>query len=728
MVKEMAESRMSMEKEKNMNEIWDVLAKRIIYFLMFFSIVLELSYFYLIVRPSDFMDGRDLVDYFQIVILVPFILQIFLGYIIGRLNKKRRRLRSFLMQALVVYIFLNLVIMHHDLVILNCILLIPICLAILQRGKLYIILTTVVEIITISVSNLQHAFNFSYTISERWLQTEELVILCVVMIFLTVLTCIFCDALKKDEILAAAAGKKYKKLFMGLPIGFAQAQICPNEALGGEDLYKLLDVNTQFMSYFGVTKGECKDTYLSRSDNELLKSMNAWFAVYNKSAVEEEILNVEIEVEQIGKVFNTIMYKNEADILNMVLTDITEEKETQEKLSKAIKDANAAYHTQSEFLANMSHEIRTPINGILGMLQLTLMADDLQDDYRDNLVTAQNCADTLLRLINDILDFTKLESGKYKIRIDDFDIYEVIENTVSVQVPIAADKGLTLDYNIVPNMPKTLKGDAQRIEQVLNCLLSNAIKFTATGGVRVKVAFIDEGPSNIILRMAVVDSGIGIAEENKDKLFKRFSQVDGSNTRKYGGSGLGLVITKQIVELMGGNISVQSKEDVGSTFIVEIPLEVVERSKEEETEKEQAVFAIQGKKRIRVLVAEDEPVNQLVIGKLLGLAGYSYDIAENGQVAVELFQKKKFDIALFDVQMPVMDGLEAVNIIRSYEKINDVPRTPIIAVTALAMFGDKERILEAQFDDYIAKPYSINDIAEMIDKYTGDKDETGNGL
>ncbi len=715
---------MRMEKEKNINEIWDVLTKRIMYFLTFFSVIVELIYFYVIVRPSDTLNGRDLVDYFQIVILLPFVLQLFLCYVIRRINKQRRILRSFLMQGLIIFVFLNLVFVHHEFTIINSLVLIPVCLAVLQRSKIVVILTTLVEMIALLVSNLSFNFNYYYNISEKKLPVEEVIILCVVMIFLTVLICIFSGALKRDEVLASTAGKKYRKLFMSLPIGFAQAQICPNEALGGEDLYKLLDVNTQFMSYFGLTKEECQDTYLSQSDNELLKNMNAWFAVYNKSAVEDEILNVEIEVEQIGKVFNTIMYKNEADILNMVLMDITEEKETQEKLSKAIKDANAAYHTQSEFLANMSHEIRTPINGILGMLQLTLMADDLQDDYRDNLVTAQNCADTLLRLINDILDFTKLESGKYKIRIDDFDIYEVIENTVSVQVPLATDKGLTLDYNIAPNMPKTLKGDAQRIEQVLNCLLSNAIKFTATGGVRVKVAFMDEGPNKIILRMAVVDSGIGIAEENKDKLFKRFSQVDGSNTRKYGGSGLGLVITKQIVELMGGNISVQSKEDVGSTFIVEIPLEVVERSNEEEGEEEQAVFAIQGKKRIRILVAEDEPVNQLVIGKLLGMAGYSYDIAENGQVAVDLFQKKTFDIALFDVQMPVMDGLEAISIIRSYEKVNDIPRTPIIAVTALAMYGDKERILEAQFDDYIAKPYSINDIAEMIDKYTKEKEET----
>ena len=715
---------MRMEKEKNINEIWDVRTKRIMYFLTFFSVIVELIYFYVIVRPSDTLNGRDLVDYFQIVILLPFVLQLFLCYVIRRINKQRRILRSFLMQGLIIFVFLNLVFVHHEFTIINSLVLIPVCLAVLQRSKIVVILTNLVEMIALLVSNLSFNFNYYYNISEKKLPVEEVIILCVVMIFLTVLICIFSGALKRDEVLASTAGKKYRKLFMSLPIGFAQAQICPNEALGGEDLYKLLDVNTQFMSYFGLTKEECQDTYLSQSDNELLKNMNAWFAVYNKSAVEDEILNVEIEVEQIGKVFNTIMYKNEADILNMVLMDITEEKETQEKLSKAIKDANAAYHTQSEFLANMSHEIRTPINGILGMLQLTLMADDLQDDYRDNLVTAQNCADTLLRLINDILDFTKLESGKYKIRIDDFDIYEVIENTVSVQVPLATDKGLTLDYNIAPNMPKTLKGDAQRIEQVLNCLLSNAIKFTATGGVRVKVAFMDEGPNKIILRMAVVDSGIGIAEENKDKLFKRFSQVDGSNTRKYGGSGLGLVITKQIVELMGGNISVQSKEDVGSTFIVEIPLEVVERSNEEEGEEEQAVFAIQGKKRIRILVAEDEPVNQLVIGKLLGMAGYSYDIAENGQVAVDLFQKKTFDIALFDVQMPVMDGLEAISIIRSYEKVNDIPRTPIIAVTALAMYGDKERILEAQFDDYIAKPYSINDIAEMIDKYTKEKEET----
>jgi len=406
----------------------------------------------------------------------------------------------------------------------------------------------------------------------------------------------------------------------------------------------------------------------------------------------------------------------------MVVIDITEQKETENKLSAAIKDANAAYKTQSEFLANMSHEIRTPINGILGMLQLTLMAEDLQADHRDNLTTAKNCADTLLRLINDILDISKLEAGKYNLREENFDIKAVIEETVAAQVPLARDKGLTLDCNFGGNLPALVRGDGQRIQQVLNCLLSNAIKFTNDGGVRVKVACMDDVLDKIKLRIAVADSGIGIADEDRNKLFIRFSQVDASDTRKYGGSGLGLVITKQIVELMGGNITVQSKEGLGSTFIVEVPLKLIKPAQEapEETAmkvEDPAVFSLAGHSRARILVAEDEPVNQQVIGKLLGMAGYSYDIAENGEKAVELFRQKEYQAALFDVQMPVMDGLAATQEIRAIERQEKRKRLPIIAVTARAMFGDKERILEAKLDDYIAKPYNLNDVVETLNKY-----------
>ena len=516
-----------------------------------------------------------------------------------------------------------------------------------------------------------------------------------------------------------SAGKsdKYKKLFMNLPIGFAQARIV-NDPVNGTN-YEIVDANEIFGEYFKLDVSDYKGKI------EVLQDINAWFTAYNNSGTKEgDLMDVEITMESLQKVFNTVMYKSEADYINMVVIDVTKQKETEEKLSKAIVDANAAYKTQAEFLANMSHEIRTPINGILGMLQLTLMAEDLQADYRDNLITAKNCADTLLRLINDILDISKLEAGKYKIKEETFDIRTAIEDTVAAQVPIATNKGLQLDCSFGSNIPKLVRGDGQRIQQVLNCLLSNAIKFTSEGSVRVKIASMDDGDNKIKIRMAVADTGIGISEANMSKLFIRFSQVDASDTRKYGGSGLGLVITKQIVELMGGNITVQSKEDIGSTFIVEIPLKVIKAAdaadeflKEKE---EPAVFSINAHSKARILVAEDEPVNQQVIGKLLGMAGFSYDIAENGQKAVELFKTKIYDAALFDVQMPVMDGIAATQEIREIERKEKRKRLPIIAVTARAMFGDKERILENQLDDYIAKPYNLNDVVDTLNKYIDD--------
>lgn len=519
---------------------------------------------------------------------------------------------------------------------------------------------------------------------------------------------------------------KYKKLFLNLPIGFAQAEIVTPQGAEVPE-YKIVDANERFCEYLGLEPISYQDKLLCNCKQDVLQSVNAWFHAYDNSGTREgDLMAVEITMENLDKVFNTVMYKSEANYINMVLIDITEQKETEMSLSKAKDEANIAYKTQAEFLANMSHEIRTPINGILGMLQLTLAEDDLQADYRDNLVTAKNCADTLLRLINDILDISKLEAGKYNLRYEVFDVKSAIEETVAAQVPLANNKDLTLDCSFSGNIPESVKGDGERIKQVLNCLLSNAIKFTSEGGVRVKVATIDgDEPDKITLRIAVVDSGIGISDADKSKLFIRFSQVDSSDTRKYGGTGLGLVITKQIVELMGGSITVQSKEDIGSTFIVEIPLKIVKASEQKpEEKKDSAVISISGHKRARILVAEDEPVNQQVIGKLLGMAGYSYDIAENGEKAVELFKQKTYDAALFDVQMPIMDGLAATQQIRAIEEEKNLKRLPIIAVTARAMFGDKERILEAKLDDYIAKPYNLNDVVDTLNRYVGQEEES----
>lgn len=530
-----------------------------------------------------------------------------------------------------------------------------------------------------------------------------------------------------NEIGGHSKNDKYKKLFMNLPIGFAQAKII-TDSMGNGIGYCIENANDKFGSYFNLDSSDYEGKILGESKIDVLQDINAWFTAYNNSGTKEgDFMDVEITMEKLNKVFNTLMYKSESDYINMVVIDITEQKETENKLSKAIEDANAAYKTQAEFLANMSHEIRTPINGILGMLQLTLMADDLQADYRDNLLTAKNCADTLLRLINDILDISKLEAGKYNLKEEIFDVRSAIEETVAAQVPLATNKGLALDCTFGNNIPKLVKGDGQRIQQILNCLLSNALKFTSEGSVRVKIAAIDTEKENINIRIAVADSGIGISEKDMDKLFIRFSQVDASDTRKYGGSGLGLVISKQIAELMGGTISVQSKEGIGSTFIAEIPLKVVkaaeaEAQKEEEKQDDAAIFSINAHSKARILVAEDEPVNQQVIGKLLGMAGFSYDIAENGEKAIELFKQKEYDAALFDVQMPVMDGIAATQEIRDIENKEHRKRLPIIAVTARAMFGDKERILENKLDDYIAKPYNLNTVVETLNKYIDKKD------
>ncbi len=515
---------------------------------------------------------------------------------------------------------------------------------------------------------------------------------------------------------------KYRKLFMNLPIGFAQARIM-TDPTGEVTGYQMVDANETFGTYFNLDREEFIDKVLGSSNIEVLQDINAWFKAYNTSGTKQgDIMDVEITMEKLAKTFNTVMYKSEADYINMVVIDVTNQKETEQKLSKAIDDANAAYRTQAEFLANMSHEIRTPINGILGMVQLTLMADDLQADYRDNLITAKNCADNLLRLINDILDISKLEAGKYKIKEETTDIRSAIEETVAAHVPAADGKGIGLDLSFGNNIPKLVKADGQRIQQILNCLLSNAIKFTSDGGVRVKVAAIDDTADTIRLRIAVADTGIGISEANMGKLFVRFSQVDGSDTRKYGGSGLGLVISKQITELMQGTISVQSKEGIGSTFIAEIPLKIVkaaEAAEVKEEKKDPAAYSINNAngKNARILVAEDEPVNQQVIGKLLGMAGFSYDIAENGEKAVQLYKDKKYDAALFDVQMPVMDGIAATQEIRKIEAAMHSRRLPIIAVTARAMFGDKERIMQNQLDDYIAKPYNLNTVVDTLNKY-----------
>ena len=363
---------------------------------------------------------------------------------------------------------------------------------------------------------------------------------------------------------------------------------------------------------------------------------------------------------------------------------------------KAEEAAAAASRIKGEFLANMSHEIRTPMNGIIGMAQLAfeLSREPEQQEY---LKVLQNSADSLLALLNDILDLSRIEAGKLNIELVPFDPHGMVGETVQLLQVSARAKGLSIDTEIASDVPPRVIADPLRLRQVLANLLGNAIKFTEKGRIDVSLGF---GERAQTLRLAVRDTGIGIPRDKQEQVFEAFMQADGSITRRYGGTGLGLAITAKLVHLMGGTIRLESAQGQGSLFEVTVPYQT------DSTRNLEAVApagSVPLWRPIRVLLAEDNPVNQKVASRLLERRGHSVVIVATGTEAVEAAARETFDLILMDVQMPVMDGLEAAAEIRAWEACNG-SHVPIIAMTAHAMSGDRERCLQAGMDDYLAKP------------------------
>ncbi len=516
------------------------------------------------------------------------------------------------------------------------------------------------------------------------------------------------DSLKKEFAERAKAEEAFRTVFDASPIGIA---------LLNENL-RFVSANDAMLHLHGITR----DRIIGNDPVEL-----EWFDTREDltRAIDGGLAPVGIDQRQVklrhaGRGSRAgLLWARQVEIRDVrhvlcFLLDITERKQMEEELRRARIDAEAAAEAKSEFLANMSHEIRTPLNGVLGLSSL-LDDQTLPESAREVAKLVRTSGEMLRRVLDDVLDFSKIESGKLELEKAAFSLRESLEWSLGIYQKAALDKQLELKLSVADNVPPQIVGDATRLRQVLTNLISNAVKFTDRGSITISVE-VEQNKSQsgaCSLEISVTDTGIGIPENRINRLFQSFSQVDASTNRRFGGTGLGLAICKRLVEMMGGEITVASSPGEGTTLTFTVPVSI-------------AIPEIPmdggadcyGPSR-RVLVVEDNPINRIVIERMLQKLGHSVDIVNDGDTAIQRAQEIHYDLLFMDVNMPGLDGLQATRRIRALPTLH--AKVPIIALTASAMANDRQDCLSAGMNDYLSKPINIEGVKRVVDRWTSDK-------
>lgn len=480
---------------------------------------------------------------------------------------------------------------------------------------------------------------------------------------------------------------------------------------------KIIYVNESFLKSTGYAESDIlnQDIRILNADFQSKDFfVDIWKTITNRRSWHGEIKNRRQDGSTYWMDTSIVpVVQNGGSLVNFISIgyDISQRKHLEESLVRAKQEAEKDLETKARFLANMSHEIRTPMNGIIGMSNL-LMDAPLEVAEKEKIKIILNSSQSLLAVINDILDFSKLEAGKFIVEKAAVDLRSSVDDVIQLLQVRASEKGLVLKAHFSEDVPNVIFCDILRVRQILFNLIGNALKFTEHGSVEVNCFARPAGPQRIKLEFAVKDTGIGIPEDVKHKLFQPFSQVDASTTRKFGGSGLGLAICKGLCEKMGGKIWVESQPGIGSIFYFTVLADLSLRQAAPAATAEPVDLRLGIKHPLSILVAEDNEVNQLVITSFLEKLNYKADLAVNGKVVMDLMLRKKYDLILMDCQMPVLDGFETTKLIMS--QYSELERPRIVAITASTMDEDIQKCESIGMKGFLGKPISLSALEKVL--------------